>query len=410
MTAQGPAKTADAATSEAGPPTTPPAPADVPAPDTTTTVDVVDVTTDGAAKGQEELVRGAGLPASQATVATTTEERATTAKEISPPITMERPGPAPKTTTRQPMGFDLTDFMTSFQPGLATEARLPAQGRDELSQAAKPPRAEEEVQRLHQELECLRGQDAGVRQSLVVLTKPNDQGELPADSVQQLTSGSFPEHAKKAKGDNFASDFSPSANLPTAATSCHSYDDILDGIHGLARMGESMWHDHMLMVTERLRVFVSKTKSADPGGLPSRVKLVLLYVNSGLVRHSITFKSTTRPGGAVSAGQVHPQSRYKDSREHPGTRANQGRRKKSVPDDIQALIPSNRRGEELCLRFLGGVMCHGGTRDRCGHHKRIHGWPSADIPRRLKDWAQDTYTRRRGWDQDQKLGSRKARY
>ncbi|GMF50310.1 unnamed protein product [Phytophthora fragariaefolia] len=236
MTAQRPAKTADAATTEAGPPTTPPAPADVPAPDTNTTIDVVDVTTDGAAwtetparsttepppiraskrvtkrkvapvdaetakKGKKKLVRGAGLPASQAAVATTTEEQATTAKECSPPITMECPGPAAKTTTRQPTGFDLTDFMTSFQPGLATEARLPGQGRDEPSQAAKPPRAEEEVQRLRQELESLRGQVTGVGQSLAVLTKPNDQGEHPAASVQQLTSGSFPEHAKKAKGE-----------------------------------------------------------------------------------------------------------------------------------------------------------------------------------------------------------------
>ncbi|GMF43478.1 unnamed protein product [Phytophthora fragariaefolia] len=114
---------------------------------------------------------------------------------------MERPGPAAKTTTRQPTGFDLADFMTSIQPGLATEARLPGQGRDEPSQTAKPPRAEEVVQRLRQELECLRGQVAGVRQSLAVLTKPNDQVELPAASVQQLTSGSFPEHAKKAKGE-----------------------------------------------------------------------------------------------------------------------------------------------------------------------------------------------------------------
>ncbi|GMF25368.1 unnamed protein product [Phytophthora fragariaefolia] len=236
MTTQGPAKTADAATTEAGLPPTPPARADVPAPDTTTAVDVVNVTTDSAAwtetparsttepppiraskgvakrkvapvdadtakKGKTKLVHGAGLPASQAAVATTTEERATTAKESSPPITIERPGPAPKTTPRQPTGFDLTDFMTSFQPGLATEARLPSQGRDEPSQAAKPPRAEEEAQRLRQELECMRGQVAGVRQSLAVLTKPNDQGELPAASVQQLTSGSFPEHAKKAKDD-----------------------------------------------------------------------------------------------------------------------------------------------------------------------------------------------------------------
>ncbi|KAE8967266.1 hypothetical protein PR003_g23786 [Phytophthora rubi] len=40
-----------------------------------------------------------------------------------------------------------------------------------------------------------------------------------------------------------------------------------------------MWHDHMVVLTERLRVFVSKNKSADPGCLPARVKLVLLFVN-----------------------------------------------------------------------------------------------------------------------------------
>ncbi|GMF36724.1 unnamed protein product [Phytophthora fragariaefolia] len=118
MTAQGPAKTADSAPTEDGPPPTPPARADVPAPDTTTTADVVDVTSDSAAwtetparsttepppiraskrvakrkvapvdaetakKGKKKLVRGAGLPASQAAVATTTEES-------SPPITIER--------------------------------------------------------------------------------------------------------------------------------------------------------------------------------------------------------------------------------------------------------------------------------------------------------------------------------
>ncbi|GMF33753.1 unnamed protein product [Phytophthora fragariaefolia] len=193
-------------------------------------------------------------------------------------------------------------------------------------------------------------------------------------------------------------------------------------------MGESMWHDHMLMVTKRLRVFVSKNKSADPGGLPSRVKLVLLYVNKwlGAALGHVQVDEPTWWGGfskAIQAtdyaslewtmslintlsqvGSVHPQSRYKDSREHPGTRANQGRREKGLPDDIQ------RRGEEPCPGFLGGVRCRGGTRDRCGHPKRIHGCPSADTPRRLKDWAQDTYARRRGWNQDQKMGPRKARY
>ncbi|KAE9051151.1 hypothetical protein PR001_g1711 [Phytophthora rubi] len=78
---------------------------------------------------------------------------------------------------------------------------------------------------------------------------------------------------------NFASDFSPSVVLLTAATSCDSYDDILDGIHGLARVGEAIWHNYMLVLTERLRVFESKNKSADPGCLHARVKLVLLFVN-----------------------------------------------------------------------------------------------------------------------------------
>ncbi|OWY98634.1 hypothetical protein PHMEG_00030553, partial [Phytophthora megakarya] len=81
---------------------------------------------------------------------------------------------------------------------------------------------------------------------------------------------------------NFSSDFSTSAALPPASTSCRSYGDKLDGIHGLTRMGEALWHDHMLLLTERLRSFVSKNKSADPEGLPARVKLVLLYVNKWL--------------------------------------------------------------------------------------------------------------------------------
>ncbi|GMF33358.1 unnamed protein product [Phytophthora fragariaefolia] len=126
---------------------------------------------------------------------------------------MERPGPAPKTTIRQPTGFDFTDFMTSFQPGLATEVRLPSQGRDDPSQAAKPPRAEEEAQTLRQELECLRGQVEGVRQLLVVLTKPNDQGELSAASVQQLTSGSFPEHANSRARRGAKRGFRPETSM-----------------------------------------------------------------------------------------------------------------------------------------------------------------------------------------------------
>ncbi|RLN94685.1 hypothetical protein BBJ28_00018559 [Nothophytophthora sp. Chile5] len=44
---------------------------------------------------------------------------------------------------------------------------------------------------------------------------------------------------------NFASDFSPSVNLPTADTRCGSYDDILDALHGLSAFGNEVWFDHM---------------------------------------------------------------------------------------------------------------------------------------------------------------------
>lgn len=81
---------------------------------------------------------------------------------------------------------------------------------------------------------------------------------------------------------NFASDFSPSANLPAVTTHCSTYEDILDGVHGLNAMGQELWYDHMRKLTSRLRPFVSKNKSADPANTPGRVRLTLLYANKFL--------------------------------------------------------------------------------------------------------------------------------
>ncbi|KAE8980040.1 hypothetical protein PF005_g20779 [Phytophthora fragariae] len=166
-----------------------------------------------------------------------------------------------------------------------------------------------------------------------------------------------------------------------------------------------MWHDHMVVLTERLRVFVSKNKSADPGCLPARVKLVLLFVNKHLgsalghvqvdnpawwtgfskAVEAIDYKSPewTMPlvNTLAQAAVARPPNRYTDSRDQHRIRDGQGHREKRVPDDVRQPIPTNRRGEEPYLRFLGDVICSGGTRDRCGHHKRVHGWPTADIPR-----------------------------
>ncbi|KAE9170046.1 hypothetical protein PF004_g27999 [Phytophthora fragariae] len=350
----------------------------------------------------KKLARSAGLPAPLPAEASTTEDPPTATTESPRPGMSLRPDPATQGTTRQTTDLDLTSFMASFHPGLASEPRPAAEARGVAAPAAPSSNVLDEMQRLREKLQALRSRVAGGEQAALEAGPSNG---------------------------NFASNFSPSAVLPTAASSCDSYDDILDGIHGLARVGEAMLHNHMLVLTERLRVFVSKNKSADPGCLPARVKLVLLFVNKWLgpaLEHvqvdnpawwtgfsqdveAIDYKSPEWTMSLVITLSQAAAARPPDSRDQHQNRDGQGRREKSVPDDIRQLIPTNRRGEEPCLRFLGWVMCLGGTRDRCGHHKRIHGWPSADIPRCLKDWAQDTYARRRGWDQVHNQDRRGAR-
>ncbi|KAE9074184.1 hypothetical protein PF006_g28585 [Phytophthora fragariae] len=367
----------------------------------------------------KKLARSAGLPAPLPAEASTTEDPPTATTESPRPGMSLRPDPATQGTTRQTTDLDLTSFMASFHPGLASEPRPAAEARGVAAPAAPSSNVLDEMQRLREKPQALRSRVAGTTPAVLMAIFSGRLGS------RGLTIPHFREEGEQAaleagpSNGNFASNFSPSAVLPTAATSCDSYDDILDGIDGLARVGEAMLHNHMLVLTERLRVFVSKNKSADPGCLPARVKLVLLFVNKWLgpaLEHvqvdnpawwtgfsqdveAIDYKSPEWTMSLVITLSQAAAARPPDSRDQHQNRDGQGRREKSVPDDIRQLIPTNRRGEEPCLRFLGWVMCLGGTRDRCGHHKRIHGWPSADIPRCLKDWAQDTYARRRGWDQ-----------
>ncbi|ETK96573.1 hypothetical protein L915_00748 [Phytophthora nicotianae] len=71
---------------------------------------------------------------------------------------------------------------------------------------------------------------------------------------------------------NFSSGFSPSATLPGSTIQCSSYDDILDGIHGLNALGQEVWFDYMRKLASRLRTFVCKNKSADPSNTPTHVR------------------------------------------------------------------------------------------------------------------------------------------
>ncbi|OWZ14781.1 hypothetical protein PHMEG_00011681 [Phytophthora megakarya] len=94
---------------------------------------------------------------------------------------------SPNTTPRRSTGFNLTDFMSSFNPGLGSEARSVPPLRGKPPVATPSPSAQDELRLLRQELEVLRGQVAGARQSLGVRT------------VVELSRASFPEQAKKAK-------------------------------------------------------------------------------------------------------------------------------------------------------------------------------------------------------------------
>ncbi|OWY96164.1 hypothetical protein PHMEG_00033640, partial [Phytophthora megakarya] len=65
----------------------------------------------------------------------------------------------------------------------------------------------------------------------------------------------------------------------------------------------------------------------------------------------------------------------RDRRQAHGRRDQEGRREKprhpAIPDNIRRLTPLNRQGKEPCLLNLAGLPCSGGSRDRCGNHRRV---------------------------------------
>ncbi|KAE9051195.1 hypothetical protein PR003_g1907 [Phytophthora rubi] len=176
MTDQGPAKTAEATTPEAAPSSSPAA-ADAPAPTPTSTADIVDVTADDTAgeaqgdpaetekakKGRKKLARSAGLPAPLPAEASTAEDPPTATTESPRPGKSLRPDPATQGTTRQTTDLDLTSFMASFHPGLASEPRPAAEARGVAAPAAPSSNVQDEMQRLREKLEALRSRVAGVR-------------------------------------------------------------------------------------------------------------------------------------------------------------------------------------------------------------------------------------------------------
>ncbi|KAF4314671.1 hypothetical protein G195_011648 [Phytophthora kernoviae 00238/432] len=223
--------------------------------------------------------------------------------------------PAPKRTTRADGGFNLDAFMASFEPGTPSADTIPHGATmpavDSPASAHAAPMGAEmaaQLRALQVEAERLRAMVASqphapsptaVAPSFVSSAPnvPNAKGEMPPGEVCYLTTASFPEGAKKGKGDynppqahllalesvkfqvtpailmaifsgclgsrgltlmhfkessemasledgstnaNFSSDFSPSASLPPATIRCATYEDILDGLHGLSALGQGV--------------------------------------------------------------------------------------------------------------------------------------------------------------------------
>ncbi|RLN10872.1 hypothetical protein BBO99_00008323 [Phytophthora kernoviae] len=347
--------------------------------------------------------------------------------------------PAPKRTTRADGGFNLDAFMASFEPGTPSADTIPHGATmpavDSPASAHAAPMGAEmaaQLRALQVEAERLRAMVASqphapsptaVAPSFVSSAPnvPNAKGEMPPGEVCYLTTASFPEGAKKGKGDynppqahllaasrmfrglgtetgktlsamsfvlwigclgsrgltlmhfkessemasledgstnaNFSSDFSPSASLPPATIRC------------------------------------ATNKSADPGNTLARVRLTLLYANK-LIGATLGHLQADDPqwwsGLSEALRGIYRDSGRRETARRPG-----------IPDAIRCLIPINRKGQEPCLLNVAGLPCSGGSRQRCGNARRVHDWPER-LPSRLLEWIERTYGGRQAQHEDRR--------
>ncbi|OWZ08610.1 LOW QUALITY PROTEIN: hypothetical protein PHMEG_00018816 [Phytophthora megakarya] len=213
-------KTTDAATTETGVPPALRAFSEATAANGSTTAEVVDVRADSAAwaetrvlrhpsdpcvrmvkrkavssdmkktkKSKKKPVRDDVSPTLHAEVSSVAEEQAPSTQVSAAATLVGQPVSMASKTSRRSTGFDLTEFISSFNPDVGSKAR-----------SAPPPRGKPAVATPAPKFEVLQGQVAGDCQSLGVRTEPSDRGELPSGTILELSCASFPKPAKKAQG------------------------------------------------------------------------------------------------------------------------------------------------------------------------------------------------------------------
>ncbi|KAE9245303.1 hypothetical protein PF002_g7320 [Phytophthora fragariae] len=78
-----------------------------------------------------------------------------------------------------------------------------------------------------------------------------------------------------------------------------------------------------------------------------------------------------------------------------------------IPEHIRQLVPRRPDGKEPCLRFFGGEMCFGGSRERCANSYRTHSW-EGHLPRELQSYINKQYGSNRRGQHGPREGARRT--
>ncbi|KAE9279397.1 hypothetical protein PF001_g24735 [Phytophthora fragariae] len=168
---------------------------------------------------------------------------------------------------------------------------------------------------------------------------------------------------------------------------------------GLTTFANSQWHEVMARPLYRLREFVVANmdrflilvERIFSRGFAHR----LWHVAWAMALQAIPIATAAPAAPARRSGTsgnpntqtARPTQRAESDRAQPT-------RPGGLPASVRALIPCAAGGVEPCLRFFGGGMCFGGTRDQCAIEGRTHTWPD-DLPPALVAFTTRKYGRRR---------------
>ncbi|EGZ21165.1 hypothetical protein PHYSODRAFT_490847, partial [Phytophthora sojae] len=222
---------------------------------------------------------------------------------------------------------------------------------------------------------------------------------------------------RSSNNANFSTDFSSTAQPPQAPATCASYDDIFLALSGLTAFANMFWYPHMIRLVDRIRRFVSDNQITDPSNNPLRVTRTLQYDNLYMGR-AVSHLADDSPSlwrdfcatiEAIEyrslewllALQSLPVPRNERTPAQLSAAAGPNRRPPSarttgMPEHIRQLVPRRLDGTEPCLRFFGGGMCFGGSRERCAYSHRTHQW-DAPLHRDLQSYINRQYgSSRRG--------------